>query len=60
MPIIQIIAILAVLGVVIWGVTQLPIDPTIQRLIRVVAIVAVCLWLLTLFFGVNLAGVRWR
>ena len=58
MPIIHVILVLCVLGVILWGVTQLPIDPTIQKLIRVVAIVAVCLWLISVIFGVNLGGMR--
>jgi len=51
MPIIEVIVILAVVGVLLWGVGQLPLDATIMKLIRVVVIVAVVLWLLDLFFG---------
>ena len=53
MPIIEVIVILAVVGVLLWGVGQLPLDATIMKLIRVVVIVAVVLWLLDLFFGLG-------
>ena len=58
MPLLQIIVILAVVGLLLWGVGQFPIDPTIAKLIRVVTIVVVCLWLIDAIFGLGLAGIR--
>jgi hypothetical protein len=52
--IIQIIIALVVVGLLLWLVEQIPMDPTIARIIRVVVIVAVCIWLLMLL--VSLAG----
>ena len=45
---IQIVIALVVIGLVLWIVEQIPMDATIARIIRVVIIVAVCLWLLNL------------
>lgn len=47
MPILYIILILALIGVALWVLnTQIPwIDPTIKRIINVVAIVLVIIWL---------------
>lgn len=43
---IQIIIVLALAGLILWAVQQLPMDATIARLIRVVIVVVVCIWLL--------------
>lgn len=51
MPLIQIIVVLCIVGLLLWVVQQIPMDATIARIIRVVIVVAVCLWLLDLLFG---------
>ena len=51
MPLIQIVVALCVVGLLLWVITQIPMDPTIARIIRVVVIVAVCIWLLSLLIG---------
>ncbi len=43
---IQIIIALALAGLLLWALSQFPIDATIAKLIRVVIIVVVCIWLL--------------
>jgi hypothetical protein len=48
---IQIVIVLAIVGLVLWVLTQIPMDATIARIIRVVVIVAVCLWLISLLAG---------
>jgi len=49
MPLIQFIVVLVVIGLVLYLVeTLLPIDPTIKQIIRVVVVIAVILWLLSL------------
>lgn len=48
MVLVQIVIVLAVIGLLLWAIAQLPIDPTIARIIRVVAIVAVCFYLIFL------------
>ncbi len=45
---------LAVAGLVLWAVTQFPLDATIARLIRVGVIFVVVIWLLIVL--VNFAG----
>lgn len=52
----QIIIVLAVVGLILWGITQIPMDATIARIIRVVVIVVVCLWLLSVLLGYGSAG----
>lgn len=53
---IEIIVALVVVGLLLWVVSQIPMDATIARIIRVVVIVAVVLWLLWTFMGVFGAG----
>lgn len=48
---IQIIICLVIVGVVLWAITQFPIDPVIANLIRIVVIVVVAIWLLYLLLG---------
>lgn len=50
----QVLLVLLIAGVILWGITQFPLDPTIARLIKVVVIVVVAIWLIYLLFG--LAG----
>jgi hypothetical protein len=50
MPLIQLIVVLAVVGLLLWAIESvIPMDPTIKNIIRVVVIVAVCLYLLSVF-----------
>jgi low temperature requirement protein LtrA len=53
---IQIIVALCIVGLFLWVVGQIPMDATIARIIRVVVIVAVCLWLLNILFGLSGGG----
>lgn len=47
---ISVVLVLIVLGVLLWLVeTQIPMDGTIKKIIRVVVIVCVVLWLLGVF-----------
>lgn len=49
---ISLIVVLVVIGVVLWLVdTKVPMDPTIKTVIRVIVILAFCLWLLN-YFGI--------
>ena len=49
MPLLQLIVVLIVIGLILYLVeTLLPIDPTIKQIIRVVIVLAVILWLLSL------------
>ncbi len=50
MSIISIIVILAVIGVLLWlAETYIPMDATIKKILRAVVIIAVVLWLLSVF-----------
>ena len=49
----QIIVVLIIVGLVLWAVGQIPMDPTIARVIRVVVIVFVCIWLLYALMGMS-------
>lgn len=51
---IQLVVVLIIVGLLLWIVQQIPMDATIARMIRVVVVVAVCLWLLSVLLG--LAG----
>jgi hypothetical protein len=58
MSLISILVVLVIAGLVLWAVSQFPLDATIVRIIRVVVVVFVVLWLLQalgLFHG---TGVR--
>ena len=45
--------VLVVIGVVLYLLESLPMDPTIKIVIRVVVIIAVCLWLLSALSGIG-------
>jgi hypothetical protein len=46
---VQLIVVLLVLGLVLYLVTLLPIDPVILRIVQVVVLLCVILWLLSAF-----------
>jgi len=52
----HVILALVLAGLVLWAITQFPLDATIAKLIRVVVVVAVVLWLLGAFFGFPALG----
>lgn len=51
MALFQILIVLIVVGLILWGISQIPMDATIARIIRVVVIVFVAIWLIYLLFG---------
>jgi hypothetical protein len=48
---IQLLIGLLIIGVILWGIRQFPMDPTIARLINVVVIVIVVIWLIYVLAG---------
>jgi hypothetical protein len=49
MPLFQLIVVLIVIGILLYVVeTLLPIDPVIKNIIRIIILLAVVLWLLSL------------
>jgi hypothetical protein len=50
MPLIQLVVILAVIGVLLWLVNNyIPMQGSIKRILNAVVIIAVVLWLLNIF-----------
>lgn len=50
MSLIALIVVLIIVGVLLWLVeTEIPMNPTIKKIIRIVVIIAVCIWLLQVF-----------
>jgi hypothetical protein len=43
---IAILVVWLIVGLVLWGLTQLPVDATVQRIIRVVLIIGAAIWTL--------------
>lgn len=56
--IITLIITLIIAGLLLWVIDQLPLDATIKRIIHVVVIVAVIIWLLSVFFPGHMPN--WR
>ena len=48
-PIIPIIVTLIIAGVALYIIGLIPMDATVKQIIRVIIIVAICLWVLSLF-----------
>lgn len=50
MSIIQIVIVLAIIGVILWLITTyIPMPPPFKTVIIVVAVLCLCLWLLNIF-----------
>ncbi len=60
MSLISILVVLVLLGLALWVIGQVPLDPWIQKVIRVVVVVFVVLWLLQAFNLLPGFGVRLR
>lgn len=60
MPLVQLIVLLVVVGVILWAINRyIPMDATIKRIVNVVVIVAVCVYLLSMFGLLpNLGAIR--
>ncbi len=60
MPLIQVVIVLVAVGVLLWLVNSyIPMQATIKKILNVVVIIAVVLWLLSVF-GIlgSLSGIR--
>lgn len=62
MAIIPLLVTLAIFGAVLYLITLIPMDPTIRKVITIVAVIAVVLWLLETFGLLGGGGprVNWR
>ena len=56
----SILVVLAVCGLILWAISQIPMDPVIARIIRVVVIVFVCIWLIYMLAGLSGGPVLFR
>lgn len=50
----NILIVLVIAGLILWAISQFPIDATIAKLIKVIIVVVVCIYLL--YFLVGLLG----
>lgn len=57
MSLISLLVALIIFGLILWAIGQLPLDPVIARILRVVAIVFLILWLLSLLGVFTGAGI---
>lgn len=61
MTLLTLVAILIVVGVLLWALSVLPLDEQIRNIIRVVVVVAVVLWLVAGLLGeTHWNPVLWR
>ena len=54
----QLVVVIVIAGILLWGLTQVPMDPTLARLARVIIIVAVAIYaviVLARFLGVSVS-----
>jgi len=51
MDLVSVVIVLVILGVVLYLLSTIPMDPAIAVVIRVVIIIVMCLWLLKVFGG---------
>ena len=60
MPIIQLIIVLVVVGVVLWAINSfIPMQSTIKGILNLVVIIAVIIWLLSVFGLIgNISNIR--
>lgn len=57
MPLISLVVTLIVIGVLLWLVNAyIPMDEQIKKILNIVVIIAVVLWILTLFVGIGHIG----
>jgi hypothetical protein len=52
----SILVALLIVGVILWAVSQIPMDPAIAKVIRVVVIVFVLIWLIYFLAGMLSIG----
>jgi high-affinity K+ transport system ATPase subunit B len=63
MPLIQLVIILVVVGVILWVINNyIPMQATVKKILNVVVIIAVIIWLLSVFGVIgNLSTIRiWK
>lgn len=49
MSIISILVAIVIVGLILWGIQQIPMDATVRRILHVVVIILLVLWLLQAF-----------
>ena len=53
---VSIVIVLIIVGLALWVISQIPMDPTVARIIRIIIIVVVCIWLLYWLVGMLPSG----
>ena len=54
MPLLTMIGVILIAGLILWAVQAAPaIDPAAKTLIRILVIVVIGIWLISVFFGVG-------
>ena len=61
MPLVQLVIALVVVGIALWLINNyIPMDATIKKILNVVVIIAVLLWLLSVFGILGSSGIHVR
>ena len=60
MPLIQLVIVLVIVGVVLWVINSyIPMQSTIKRILNLVVVIAVIIWLLSVFGLIgNISSIR--
>ena len=60
MPLIQLVIVLAIVGVILWVINSyIPMQSTVKKILNVVVVVAVVVWLLSVFGVIgNISSIR--
>jgi hypothetical protein len=53
---INVLVVLLIVGVILWAVSQIPMDPAIAKVIRIVVVVFVMIWLIYFLAGLMVPG----
>ncbi len=60
MPIFNLIIVIALIGLILWAINSyIPMQPTIKKILNVVVVIAVIIWLLSVFGVIgNISTIR--
>jgi hypothetical protein len=60
MPLINLVIVLVVVGVLLWGINSyIPMQATVKKILNVVVIIALIIWLLSVFGVIgNISAIR--
>jgi hypothetical protein len=60
MPLIQLVIVLVIVGVILWSINSyIPMQATLKKILNVVVVIAVIVWLLSVFGVIgNISSIR--